>query len=116
MKVHFCHQLTLQSIVLPVLQFPLQHGIRTPNEGIHQFGPMWQTKYASALKIWEWELIFGRVVKAISSPGVHNPCPSPSLFFFLNQLDNAICKHLFSQILCVHITQVQSSLLGENHV
>jgi len=36
---------------------------------------MWQTKYASAvlrrpyLKIWEWELIFGRAVKAISSPG-----------------------------------------------
>jgi hypothetical protein len=31
---------------------------------------MWQTKY---LKIWERELIFGRAVKAISSPGVHIP-------------------------------------------
>ena len=26
------------------------------------------------LKIWEWELIFGRAVKAISSPGVRSPC------------------------------------------
>ena len=35
---------------------------------------MWQTKYALAdLKIWEWELIFGRAVKAISSPGVRSP-------------------------------------------
>ena len=25
------------------------------------------------LKIWEWELIFGRAVKAISSPGVRSP-------------------------------------------
>ena len=28
----------------------------------------------SYLKIWEWELIFGHAVKAISSPGVHSPC------------------------------------------
>ena len=34
---------------------------------------MWQTKYALALlNIWEWEWIFGRVVKAISSTGVHS--------------------------------------------
>ena len=26
------------------------------------------------LKVWEWELIFGRAVKAISSPGVRRPC------------------------------------------
>ena len=26
------------------------------------------------LKIWDWELIFGREVKAISSPGVRSPC------------------------------------------
>ena len=26
------------------------------------------------LKIWEWERIFGRSVKAISSPGVRSPC------------------------------------------
>ena len=35
---------------------------------------MWQTKYALAVpKTWEWELIFGRAVKAISSPGVRSP-------------------------------------------
>ena len=26
------------------------------------------------LKIWNWDLIFGRAVKPISSPGVHSPC------------------------------------------
>ena len=26
------------------------------------------------LKIWEWEWIFGRAVKAISSPGIRRPC------------------------------------------
>ena len=26
------------------------------------------------LKIWEWQWIFGRAVKAISSPGVRSPC------------------------------------------
>ena len=26
------------------------------------------------LKIWEWEWIFGRAVKAISSPGIRSPC------------------------------------------
>ena len=27
------------------------------------------------LKIWDWDLIFGRAVKAIFSPGVRSPCP-----------------------------------------
>ena len=31
------------------------------------------------LKIWEWELIFGRAVKAISSPGVRSPCIKHSI-------------------------------------
>ena len=30
------------------------------------------------LKIWQWELIFGRAVKAISSPGVCSPCLTPN--------------------------------------
>ena len=36
---------------------------------------MWHTKYASAVpkKIWDWDLIFGRAVKAISSLGVRSP-------------------------------------------
>ena len=34
---------------------------------------MWQTKYASAVPmIWDWDLIFGRAVKAISSPGIRS--------------------------------------------
>ena len=40
------------------------HGLRTHNEGINQRN----------MKIWEWELIFGCAVKAISSPGVRSPC------------------------------------------
>ena len=27
------------------------------------------------LKIWDWDLIFGRAVKTISSLGVRSPCP-----------------------------------------
>ena len=35
---------------------------------------MWQTKFASAvLKIWDWDWIFGRAVKAVSSLGVRSP-------------------------------------------
>ena len=30
------------------------------------------------LKIWDWDLIFGRAVKAISSPGVHSLWTTPS--------------------------------------
>ena len=30
------------------------------------------------LKIWDWDLIFGRAVKAISSPDVRSPCSSGS--------------------------------------
>ena len=26
------------------------------------------------LKIWDWDLIFGRAVKAVSLSGVHSPC------------------------------------------
>ena len=44
------------------------HGLRTPNEGLDQRNPkfwaMWHTKYASAAPIWDWDLIFGRAVKA----------------------------------------------------
>ena len=58
--------------------FGCQHGLRTPNEGINQRylknWSMWQTKYASAyLNIWDWDLILGCGVKAISSPGVRSP-------------------------------------------
>ena len=38
------------------------------------------------LKIWEWELIFGRAVKTISSPGVRSPCFNQSDCFDHNYL------------------------------
>ena len=34
------------------------------------------------LKIWEWELIFGHAVKAISSLGVRSSCCQPSIIQF----------------------------------
>ena len=44
---------------------------------------MWQTKMLRPYpKIWEWELIFGRAVKAISSPGVRSPSPKMRYIFF----------------------------------
>ena len=48
------------------------HGLRTPNEGINQ---RYLKNWADVVDkicfgIWEWEWIFGRTVKAISSPGV----------------------------------------------
>ena len=42
---------------------------------------MWQTKHALAdLKIWDWELIFKRILKAIFSPGVRSPCLAQALW------------------------------------
>ena len=54
------------------------HGLRTPNEGIEKTSENLgrcgrQNMLRPYLKIWEWELIFGRAVKAISSPGVRSP-------------------------------------------
>ena len=56
------------------------HGLRTPNEGIDkkeseivgQCGR--QNILWLYLKIWDWDLLFGRAVKTISSPGVPSPC------------------------------------------
>ena len=53
-----------------------RHGLRTLNEGINlkklvQCGR--QNLLRPYLQIWEWELIFGRAVKAISSSGVRSP-------------------------------------------
>ena len=56
------------------------HGLRTPNEGINQrYLKNWAVVadkicFGRAEKIWDWEWIFGRAVKAISSPGVRSPC------------------------------------------
>ena len=57
----------------------LNHGLRTPNEGIDKINlKIWadvadKILLRRYLKIWEWELIFDRAVKVISSPGVRSP-------------------------------------------
>ena len=56
------------------------HGLRTPNGSINQRNlKIWadvadKICFEVTLKVWEWDLIFGRAVKAISSPGVRSPC------------------------------------------
>ena len=64
----------------PIGEHGITHGLRTPNEGINQRNLKIWADLAdeicmlwSYLKIWEWELIFGHAVKAISSPGVRSP-------------------------------------------
>ena len=55
---------------------PKARGLRTPNEGINQrYLKNWarQNMLWPYLKIWEWEWIFGRAVKNISSLGVRSP-------------------------------------------
>ena len=54
---------------------------------------MWQTNMLLPyLYIWDWDLIFGRAVKAISSPGVRTPWQS---LMYLSQL-MAIRNNLLS--------------------
>ena len=66
----------------------LDQGLRTPTEGINQRNlKMWanvadkvsglQSMLQSYQKIWKWEWIFGRAVKAISSPGLGSPYNKP---------------------------------------
>ena len=57
-----------------LVQFVAEHGLRTPNEGINQRKlKIWadladKISFGRTLKIWKWELIFGRAVK----PGVRS--------------------------------------------
>ena len=49
------------------------HRLRTPNEGLNQSNLCLcgrQNMLQSYLKIWDWDLIFGRAVKVISSLGI----------------------------------------------
>ena len=59
---------------------PLNHGLRTPSEGKNQRNLKIWADVADKIcfgrtfkKIWDWDLIFGRAVKAISSPGIQSP-------------------------------------------
>ena len=57
-------------------KYTLDHGLRTPNEGIksENLGRCGrQNMLRLYLKFLEWELIFGRAVKAIFSLGVRSP-------------------------------------------
>ena len=47
---------------------------RLQNENLGRCGR--QNMIQPYLKIWEWEWIFGRAVKVISSPGVRSPWPA----------------------------------------
>ena len=57
----------------------VSHGLLTLNEGINQRNLKFWADMADKnmlwpyLKIWDWDLIFGRAVKAISSSGVRSP-------------------------------------------
>ena len=64
---------------------------------------MWQTKYATAVpKNLGVEVDFRPCSEGNILTGRPQSVPFSKLIFFLNQLDNAICKHLFSQILCTY--------------
>ena len=57
----------------------MHHGQRTPNKDITQrnlknlgiYGR--QNMLRPYIKIWDWKLIFGHAVKAISSPDIRSP-------------------------------------------
>ena len=62
--------------------YNLKHGLRTPNEGINQrylkIGPMWQTKYASAVpKNLGVVVNFRPCSEGYPSLGVRSPWPCP---------------------------------------
>ena len=58
-----------------------RHGLWTPNEGINQRNLKFWADVAD-LKIWDWELIFGRAVKVIASPGVCGLLREGCKFYF----------------------------------
>ena len=61
------------------------------------------------LKIWDWELIIGRAVKAISSPGVRSPCFST----FDSFLAGLVCTEIdFMLHAAIYIFQLNESDLN----
>ena len=59
----------------PTMLYNLDQGLRTLNEGINQRRRCGRlTMLYPYLKIWDQDFIFGRAVKAISSPGVRSLC------------------------------------------
>ena len=77
------------------------HRLRTLNEGINQRNLKIWANVANKLcllhpRIWEWELIFGRAAKVISSSGVH----SPWVYIFKRDLQTISlhCTAIFSYV------------------
>jgi hypothetical protein len=56
------------------------------------------------LKIWEWEWIFGRAVKAISSPGVRSP------WWELLAKKSILCTIVFKRSILIYLTVILSGL------
>jgi hypothetical protein len=62
-----------------IITYSVLHGLRTPNDSINQRNlKNWADEadkniLRPYLKIWDWDLIFGRAVKVISSLGVRSP-------------------------------------------
>ena len=89
------------------------HGLRTPNEGINQkkseiLGRCGrQNMLRPYLKIWDWDLNFGRAVKLISSLGVRSPCQHTSTHTKMNigTLKNPIWRILALASKCPHHAQ-----------
>ena len=86
-KSTFCQKVTVH-----------EHGLRTPNEGINQrYLKNWadgrQNMLPPYLKIWDWDWVLGRAVKAISSVGVRSPCYRRTKHY----LDQTTCLKVLAQ-------------------
>ena len=103
----------------------IKHGLRTPNEGINQeisenLGRCGrQNMLPPYLKIWEWEWIFGRAVKVISSLDVRSPCFEPlhfsGLFWTWNSVNdltsvhvNTKCREKFCQLTFARVVELEA--------
>ena len=85
---------------------------------------MWQEKYASAVSIWEWEGIFGRAVKAISSLGVRSSWDTIDGCNSNNQYICVLCRYYLDSITLIETIVISSLCLfwsihvkcqGHNH-
>ena len=82
-KVHTMAPLPLNGVLQSLYSlYVYKHGLWTPKEGINQ---RYLKNWADvADKIWDWDWIFCRAVKAISSLGVRSPWMKWSFIGFWN--------------------------------
>ena len=57
------------------------------------------------LKIWEWDLIFGRAVKAISSPGVRSLCLLPLQIAYHMQNSNCNSPDVWNELKLIQLSR-----------